>query len=77
MATDNFLRAGRIDQATHTRLAQIENLTQPDSAVLVEYDTVINQLLVYLHRWGVPPTSPLYAEVLRVADEQRQQRRNG
>lgn len=71
---DNFLRSNRIDPATHARLVQIEHLTAPNSAVLVEYDTVINQLLIYLHRWGVPQTSPLYAEVLRVAEEQRRQR---
>jgi hypothetical protein len=73
---DSFLIANKIDQATHTRLKGIENLTAPNSAVLVEYDTVINQLLVYLHQWGVPQASPLYVEVLRVARQQRRERRN-
>lgn len=66
-----------IDVPTYNQLRQIDALTAGNSGLLVEYDTVINQLLIYLHMWGVPQDSPLYVEVLRVAEQQRQERLAG
>lgn len=45
-----------------------------DSATLVEYDTVLTQLLVYLHSWEVPENHPFYKEVRRLAQAQRNSR---
>ncbi|GLZ42784.1 DUF4157 domain-containing protein [Actinokineospora sp. NBRC 105648] len=70
----SFRNAGKIDEATFDHLLHLAELTKPNSGLLVEYDTVLNQLLVYLHQWGVDPRSPLYVEVLRLADQQRQER---
>ncbi|MFY4720726.1 DUF4157 domain-containing protein [Streptomyces sp. LaBMicrA B280] len=65
----------KLDAATHQRLMEIEGLTSPNSSTLVEYDTVVTQLLVYLHRWGVPQTDPLYTAVTQLATELRNDRR--
>ncbi|MFH7339651.1 DUF4157 domain-containing protein [Streptomyces sp. KHY 26] len=71
-----FRTSGKIDEDTHRRLQEIENLSKPHSSVLVEYDTVVTQLLVYLHRWGIAQEDPLHAAVARLADELRTERRS-
>ncbi|MFG3360085.1 eCIS core domain-containing protein [Streptomyces griseofuscus] len=65
----------KLDAATHQRLLEIEALSAPNSSTLVEYDTVVTQLLVYLHRWGVPQTDPLYTALTQLATELRNDRR--
>ncbi|WDO05083.1 DUF4157 domain-containing protein [Streptomyces murinus] len=65
----------KLDAATYQRLLEIEALSAPNSSTLVEYDTVVTQLLVYLHRWGVPQTDPLYTAVAQLATELRDDRR--
>ncbi|MFJ5030231.1 DUF4157 domain-containing protein [Streptomyces sp. NPDC088560] len=69
-----FKSSGKIDDATHERLMHIERLTAPNSSVVVEYDTVVTQLLVYLHRWGVDQREPLYAAVTELATRLRADR---
>ncbi len=70
-----MLFKGKLDDATYQRLMQIEKLSAPNSSTLVEYDTVVSQLLVYLHRWGVDPANPLYTAVTQLATELRNDRR--
>ncbi|MEU5795381.1 DUF4157 domain-containing protein [Streptomyces sp. NPDC047813] len=65
----------KLDTATQQRLLEIETLSAPNSSTLVEYDTVVTQLLVYLHRWGADPASPLYRAVTQLATELRADRR--
>ncbi|WP_243877956.1 DUF4157 domain-containing protein [Streptomyces sp. SUK 48] len=65
----------KLDTATQQRLLEIEKLSAPNSSTLVEYDTVVTQLLVYLHRWGADPASPLYTAVTQLATELRADRR--
>nr|WP_079176549.1 DUF4157 domain-containing protein [Streptomyces sp. MUSC 14] len=69
-----FKSSGKIDDATYERLMHIEQLTGPNSSVVVEYDTVVTQLLVYLHRWGVDQGEPLYAAVTDLATRLRADR---
>ncbi|MEU3598523.1 hypothetical protein ABZ714_07285 [Streptomyces sp. NPDC006798] len=45
------------------------------SGTLVEYDTVLNQMLVYMHQWGIPADNPFYA-LLREEAETAYTRRN-
>jgi hypothetical protein len=71
----NFRDNGKIDAATYDRLIALATLTKPNGGLLVEYDTVLNQLLIYLHQWGVDPQTPLYARTLQLAEQQRQERR--
>lgn len=47
-----------------------------ECASLVEYDTVLTQLLVYLHSWNVPADEPFHREVRRLAQIQRAGRLN-
>ncbi|MFE2382134.1 eCIS core domain-containing protein [Streptomyces misionensis] len=70
----SFKSHGKIDEPTYQYLMRVELLTAKKSSVLVEYDTVITQLLVYLHRWGVAHDHPLYAEVARLAARLRSDR---
>jgi hypothetical protein len=39
------------------------------SSLLVEYDTVVNQMLVYMHQWRVPLANPFYAKLREVGQE--------
>jgi hypothetical protein len=71
-----FKSANKINQTTYDRLVHLANLTAPNGGLLVEYDTVLNQLLVYLHQWAVDPQEPLYVETLRLAEQARQERRS-
>jgi hypothetical protein len=63
-----------IDDATYERLKQIEELSKPNSSVLVEYDTVVTQILVYLHRWEADQQQPFYVEIMRLAAQLRADR---
>jgi Domain of unknown function (DUF4157) len=44
------------------------------NSVLIEYDTVMNQMLVYMHMWKIPVNNPFYVKLQQVADEAYQQR---
>ncbi|MDO0924666.1 DUF4157 domain-containing protein [Streptomyces sp. TG1A-8] len=70
----SFKAHDRIDDPTYQRLMHIEQLSAPNSSVLVEYDTVITQLLVYLHQWGVDQQEPFHAAVMRLAARLRADR---
>lgn len=39
------------------------------SSVFIEYDTVMNQMLIYLHKWGIPTNNPFYAKLRQVAED--------
>jgi hypothetical protein len=69
-----FHASRKIDDPTFHRLKQIEDLAKPDSSVLVEYDTVITQILVYLHQWQVDQQDPLYVAVMNLAGQLRRDR---
>jgi len=69
-----FKSSGKIDDPTFQRLTHIEQLSAPNSSLLVEYDPVVTQLLVYLQRWGVGQQDPLHAEVMRIAGRLRNDR---
>ncbi|WP_067454301.1 eCIS core domain-containing protein [Actinomadura macra] len=72
----NYRNSRKIDQATYDRIMALNTLTGRNNGLLVEYDTVLNQLLVYLHQWGVDPETPLYAETLGFAEDARRERRS-
>ena len=51
-------------------VARLKNLiAQGMASELVEYDTVINQMALWCHLWGVPETEPAYAELLSLVQE--------
>ena len=37
------------------------------SSVFIEYDSVINQMLIYMHKWNIPPANPFYDKLRLVA----------
>ncbi len=55
-------------------LLDVVKRAEAKSTALVEYDTVLTQLLVYLHSWGVPQTHLFYQRVLELAAEQHAER---
>ncbi len=69
----NYFAAGKIDVPTRDRLTAVDGITG-SSGVLIEYDTVITQILVLLRLWDVAATTPFHARVLAVAQQQQQQR---
>ncbi|MFY1701233.1 hypothetical protein ACN28G_05775 [Micromonospora sp. WMMA1923] len=73
---ERYYSFGKIDAATRDRLVGVDALIA-NSGVLVEFDTVINQLLVYLQMWKISTTTPLHARVLAIAEQQQQQRWQG
>ena len=50
-----------------TRLRNL--IAQGLASELVEYDTVINQMALWCHLWGVPENEPAYAELLTLVQE--------
>lgn len=70
---ENFMERLNTEDATRARMlhdiAKGPNAAQ--AASLVEYDTVLTQLLVYLHSWGVPADNAFHAEVRRLAAAQQ------
>jgi len=51
-------------------VARLRNLiAQGMASELVEYDTVINQMALWCHLWGVPENEPAYAELLTLVQE--------
>lgn len=56
-----------LGDATVTRLMKL--VAQGMKAELVEYDTVINQMALWCHLWGVPENEPAYAQLLTLVRE--------
>ncbi|GMV40025.1 MAG: hypothetical protein AMXMBFR64_17410 [Myxococcales bacterium] len=72
IAAPNALSLGNLKSApggsdglynAHVNLAVTGVLTQ----VAYEYETVLNQTLIFLHMWGIPATHPLHARVITFA----------
>lgn len=57
--------------ATHPLAPRIRNLaaTRGVNNSLVEFDTVINQMMIYMHMWKIPQTNDFYTELQDVAQE--------
>ncbi|NJQ13587.1 hypothetical protein HCN52_01150 [Streptomyces bohaiensis] len=70
-----FARAGKITEEQRARLVAYGQAAGDASGALVEYDTVLNQMLVYLHRWGISQDNPFYVR-LRAAAQAASDRRN-
>lgn len=56
---DSFAAAGKITPEQQAQLIAWDAAAGPASGTLVEYDTVINQMLVYLHLWETEPEPSL------------------
>jgi hypothetical protein len=61
----DFLRAGKIDKATHDKVKEMAIFA---NNTIIEFDPVVNQILVYMHSWKIKQNSPFYAELLRIAE---------
>ncbi|QMU66979.1 DUF4157 domain-containing protein [Streptacidiphilus sp. P02-A3a] len=57
----------RVDEAEKARMLAWDAAVGDDSGLLVEYDTVMNQMLVYLHLWKTPADNPFYVKLRAVA----------
>jgi hypothetical protein len=63
---------------TAPRIQQVKNqLLYGRINVHKEYDTVVNQILVWLHYWGFAPGDPFYDQVAAVAQEAYVRRTGG
>ncbi|WP_345144606.1 hypothetical protein [Dactylosporangium darangshiense] len=65
----NLLAAKRIDQATRNQMRVWDQAAGENSGVLVEYDTVLHQILVYLHVWRIPQKNPFYQSAIDAAQD--------
>ncbi|MFD4792547.1 hypothetical protein [Streptomyces anulatus] len=75
---DSFAAAGKITPEQQAQLIAWDAAAGPASGTLVEYDTVINQMLVYLHLWETDQNHPFYVELraaAQVAFDRRSQAR--
>ncbi|MEW1547969.1 hypothetical protein [Streptomyces tsukubensis] len=70
----NFGATGKISPDEKARLLRWDEAAGDASGTLVEYDTVLNQMLVYLHMWGTAPENTFYTR-LREAAETAYERR--
>ncbi|MGH3624008.1 MAG: DUF4157 domain-containing protein [Sciscionella sp.] len=63
----NFQAAGKIDQATVDRISHWVTIAGDRTGLMVEYDTVLNQMLVYLQLWGIDPSNAFYVRLRQAA----------
>ncbi|WP_406323961.1 hypothetical protein [Streptomyces niveus] len=63
----SFERAGKITSAQRDRLVSWGTAAGDASGTLVEYDTVLNQMLVYLHLWNISRDDPFYVQLRAAA----------
>ncbi|MFI6727341.1 DUF4157 domain-containing protein [Streptomyces atratus] len=64
---DSFEKAGKITAAQKERLVDWGKAAGDASGTLVEYDTVLNQMLIYLHMWQISQDNPFYVRLRAVA----------
>ncbi|MEE1805197.1 DUF4157 domain-containing protein [Streptomyces sp. BE133] len=64
---DSFEKAGKITAAQKERLVGWGKAAGDASGTLVEYDTVLNQMLIYLHMWQIDQHNPFYVRLRAVA----------
>ncbi|MGW0366382.1 eCIS core domain-containing protein [Streptomyces sp. NPDC002990] len=64
---DAYRKAGKLSDEDHARLKAWDEAAGDASGTLVEYDTVLNQMLVYLHMWQTPTDSAFYTELRAAA----------
>ncbi|MEU1284126.1 DUF4157 domain-containing protein [Kitasatospora sp. NPDC005856] len=72
----NF-RAKLTADGDYERLSQLASRIPEGSSTLVEYDTVLNQLLVMMHEWGMGPESAFRNRVEALAQERYEHRQSG
>jgi hypothetical protein len=63
-----FLSANKINKAEADAIRTKIEMVGLDNTV-IEYDSVINQILVYLHLWEISQVNPLYVKVLELAKQ--------
>ncbi len=61
-------------QAVAAQLLAVSQNVPVGNSVLIEYDSVMNQLLIYMHMWQIPQVNPFYARLLVIANEAYQDR---
>ncbi|MCC9307253.1 hypothetical protein LN042_09080 [Kitasatospora sp. RB6PN24] len=64
-----FRARGRISEDEETRLREWDAAAGVNSGTLVEYDTVLNQMLVYLHLWRIDQADAFYVRLRAAAAE--------
>jgi hypothetical protein len=70
----NYFAANKIDVGQRD---YINDLATKANNAVIEYDTVVNQMLVYMARWQLPLNNALYTKIREVAQEAFDYRRNG
>ncbi|MFC9120815.1 hypothetical protein ACFTXO_13590 [Streptomyces sp. NPDC057067] len=63
----SFEKAGKITAAQKERLVGWGTAAGNASGTLVEYDTVLNQMLIYLHMWRTDQDNPFYVLLRKAA----------
>ncbi|MEV0575537.1 hypothetical protein [Streptomyces sp. NPDC050392] len=67
-------RAKRITSDQQALLISYGEAAGDASGTLVEYDTVVNQMLVYLHMWGISQEHPFHVRLLAASGQARGRR---
>ncbi|MEV6162366.1 hypothetical protein AB0L71_10665 [Streptomyces sp. NPDC052052] len=73
---DAFAKKGSITAEQKERLIGWGKAAGEASGTLVEYDTVLNQMLVYLHMWQTSQDNPFYVKLRAAAKVAYDRRRN-
>ncbi|MER6106072.1 hypothetical protein ABT115_28220 [Streptomyces sp. NPDC001832] len=76
MYANSFEKAGKITAAQKERLVGWGKAAGDASGTLVEYDTVLNQMLIYLHMWRTSQDNPFYVKLRAVARAAYDRRRS-
>ena len=62
-----FRTAGKIDQSTADRVNHWISLVGDRTGLMVEYDTVLNQMLVYMQMWNIDASNAFYVRLRQAA----------
>ncbi len=73
----NKYNEGQYYMRLHNQVNRIAQLVPDGNSTLIEYDTVMNQILVYMHMWNIPQSNSFYAHLRLVAQEAYDDREAG
>ncbi|MDF2718265.1 MAG: hypothetical protein K0R28_5190, partial [Paenibacillus sp.] len=72
---DNFFTSSIISKEQKEKAEALVARGMDNS--VIEFDTVINQMLIYMQQWNIPQDNPFYVKLMEVATEAQAHRMGG
>lgn len=72
---DNFFTSKKISKEQKEKAESL--VARGMDNTVIEFDTVINQMLIYMQQWKIPQDNPFYVKLMEVATEAQAHRMGG